>query len=144
MLRHNYLIVENIHLDNGGNNILHFDREGGNYFNIVRNVDITNCDGNAVRFGKGGGNCWLDSLYINDYKVNGIYLEGSPSHPLKNVLVENCLVESVLSREDAISCHRDKHGHDIKGFSIIRNNTILKSGEDGVDITSGDTYISTE
>ncbi len=139
VLQHNHIIVENLHIDGGGNNMLHFDREEGNYFNVVRLVDITNCSGNAVRFDHGGANCWLDSLLIYNYKVNGIYLEGSPFNKLSHILVENCLVEKPQSvaREDAISCHRDREGNNIQGNIIIRNNTITRSGEDGIDVTSG-------
>lgn len=139
IIRHNYIIVEDLHLDNGGNNMLLFSREEGNFWNVVKNVDVTRCDGNAVRFLHGGGNCWLDGLYVYDYKVNGIYLQGSPDNPLKGVLVENCRVEKPLSIEweDGISCHRDAEDNNIEGDVIIRNNTIIRSGEDGIDITSG-------
>lgn len=139
VLEHNYLIVEGLHLDNGGNNVLDFERVGGNYWNLIKEVDVTHTDGNAVRFSTGGGNCWLDGLYVYDYRTNGIYLEGSPLHPLRHILVENCRVDEpeFVFEEDAISCHRDALGNNIFGEVIIRNNTISRSGEDGIDITSG-------
>lgn len=138
ILRHNYIIVENLHLNDGGNNMLEFSRTGGNYWNVVRNIDVTNCSSNAVRFENGGGNCWLDGLYVYNFESNGIYLAGSESNPLKQVLVENCRVENpvVIERRDAISCHRSGE-FNISGEIIIRNNTIVRSGEDGIDITSG-------
>ena len=139
IISHNYIIVEDLHLDNGGNNMLLFDHSKGNYWNVVRRVEVTNCAGNAVRFSEGGGNCWLQELNVYDYKVNGIYLEGSEQHPLKGVLVEDCRVEDpeVYDKEDGISCHRDADGNNITGDIIIRNNTVIRSGEDGIDITSG-------
>ncbi len=139
ILRHNYIIVENIHLDNGDNDVLQFNGVNGNYWILIKNVDLTRIKANAVRFRNGGGNCWLDGIYIYDYGVNGIYLEGSDSNALDSVLVENCWVEKpeIIEREDGISCHADEDGNNIAGNVIIRNNTIIRSGEDGIDITSG-------
>jgi hypothetical protein len=139
VLEHNYIIVEDLHLDNGGNGMLSFERIGGNYWNVVKNIDVTNSLGNAVRFDEGGSNCWLDGLNVYDYIHNGIYLNGSPANPLSKVLVENCHVENSfeMDREDAISCHREDNTHNIAGDIIIRNNHIIRSGEDGIDITSG-------
>lgn len=136
---HDYIIVEDLHLDNGGNNMLLFGRPQGNYWNVVRRVDLTRCAGNAVRFAEGGGNCWLQGLYVYDYQVNGIYLEGSEKNPLRGILVEDCRVEDpeIYDKEDGISCHRDNEENNIGGDVIIRNNTIIRSGEDGIDITSG-------
>lgn len=139
LLYHNYLIVENLHLRNGGNNMIDFLRSGGNYWTIIRHIDLTNCTGNVVRFSEGGGNCWLDGLYLKDFILNGIYLEGSSRNPLREVLVENCNVVNTLQNglEDAISCHKGKRGENIEGRIIIRNNYISGSMEDGLDITSG-------
>ncbi len=139
IIQHNYIIVADLHLDNGGNNMLQFNAQNGNYWNVVKDVEITRCAGNAVRFSKGGGNNWLNGLYVYDYKVNGIYLAGSPLNPLQQVLVENCRVEKpfVIEGEDGISCHRNAEDYNIAGDIIIRNNTIIRSGEDGIDITSG-------
>ncbi len=139
IIRHNYIFVEDLHLDNGDNNVLQFNATGGNYWNIVRNVDVTRVRANAVRFLSGGGNCWLDGLYVYDYGVNGILLNGSAFNALDSILVENCWVEKpeIIEREDGITCHTDEHDNNIQGNVIIRNNTIIRSGEDGIDITSG-------
>lgn len=144
-IRHNYLIFENFHLADGANNVLWFHNTNGNYWSIVSNIDVTNCAGNAVRSSEGGGNLWLKGLYVYDYVFNGIYLEGSANNKLKGVLVENCHVEDpiVVDKEDAIACHNDGSGNRIDGDVIIRNNTLVKSGEDGVDVTSG-SYILVE
>ncbi|MDH3651252.1 MAG: right-handed parallel beta-helix repeat-containing protein, partial [Saprospiraceae bacterium] len=141
-IRHNYLIFEDLHLADGANNVLWFHNTSGNYWSIVSNIDVTNCAGNAVRSSEGGGNLWFKGLYVYDYVFNGIYLEGSASNKLKGVLVENCHVEdpTVVDKEDAIACHNDGSGNRIDGDVIIRNNTLIRSGEDGVDVTSG-TYI---
>lgn len=139
IIRHNYIILENFHLDNGDNDMLQFARTGGNYWNIVKDVDVTRCSGNAVRFTDGGGHCWLKGLYVYDYGVNGIYLRGSELNPLRQVLVENCWVEDPVLREkeDGISCHRDREENNIDGEIIIRNNTVIRAGENGIDVTSG-------
>ncbi|MCO6478146.1 MAG: right-handed parallel beta-helix repeat-containing protein, partial [Phaeodactylibacter sp.] len=139
ILRHDYLIVEGIHIDNVGTNALWFGKPTGTYWNAVIDVDVTNCSGNAVRSEFGGGNLWLKGLYIYNYGTNGILLSGSPNNPLKGVLAEDCHVENpvVLELEDAITCHDDELGNHIDGDVIIRNNTIINSGEDGIDITSG-------
>jgi hypothetical protein len=139
VIRHNYIIVEDLHLDDGGNNMLSLSNPDGNFWNVLRNIDVTRCDGNAVRFEEGGGNCWLDGLYVYDYTSNGIYLEGSEFNPLRQVLVENCRVDNPSNSEkrDAISCHRDGDDFNISGEIIMRNNRITRSGEDAIDITSG-------
>lgn len=139
IIRHNYVMVENLHLDNGGNKMLSFSRIGGNYWNIVRNIDITQSADSGVRFEEGGGNCWLDGLYVYNYSTNGVYLEGSADNPLKNVLVENCRIENptIMATYDGISCHRDGDKNNIDGNIIIRNNFVSHSGEDGIDVTSG-------
>ncbi len=139
VLLHNYIIVEGLHLDNGGNNMLWLGRESGNSWIIIDSVDVTNCSANAVRVSYGGGNIWLKGLYVYNYGVNGILLNGSPDNKLKEVLVENCWVENpeTLELEDGITCHRDSDDNDLAGNIIIRNNTILGAGEDGIDITSG-------
>ncbi len=139
VLLHNYIIVEGLHIDNGGNNMLWLGRENGNSWIIIKDVDVTNCSGNAVRSSYGGGNFWLKGLYIYNYGVNGILLNGSPNNKLRGVLVEDCWVENpeVLELEDAITCHRDSEENDLSGNIIIRNNTTLRAGEDGIDITTG-------
>ncbi|MCB0597261.1 MAG: right-handed parallel beta-helix repeat-containing protein [Phaeodactylibacter sp.] len=139
ILWHNYIIVEDLHLDNGDNNVLWLARAGGNYWCTIRNVDVTNSAANAVRSSYGGGNLWLKGLYVYNYGVNGILLNGSENNKLKGVLVEDCWVENpqTLELEDAITCHQDEFGNDLEGDIIIRNNTILRSGEDGIDVTSG-------
>ena len=139
VLLHNYIIVENLHIDNGGNNMLWLGRENGNSWIIIDSVDVTNCSANAVRSSYGGGNIWLKDLYVYNYGVNGILLNGSPNNKLRAVLVEGCWVENpeVLELEDAITCHRDSEENDLSGNIIIRNNTTLRAGEDGIDITSG-------
>ena len=144
-ISHNYLIFEDIHLANGDNNVLWFNNPNGNYWSIVSNIDITNCTGNALRSSEGGGNLWIRGIYIYDYATNGIYLEGSPSNPLTGVLVENCHVEDplIIDKEDAIACHNDGDGNEIGGDVIIRNSRFVRSGEDGVDVTSG-TFILVE
>jgi hypothetical protein len=139
ILRHNYIIVEDLHLNDGGNAMVRLDRTGGNYWTILNNIEITECSGNALSFYNGGGNCWFNSLRLYNYEINGIYLRGSANNKLKGVLVENCWVENptLYDEEDAISCHQDGDNHGIDGDIIIRNNTIIKSREDGIDITSG-------
>lgn len=140
IIRHNYIIIEDLHFNNGGNNMLSFSRVGGNYWNVVRNVAVTNSSGSGVRFEEGGGNCWLDGLHVYNYTRNGIYLEGSAANPLKEVLVENCRIEKsfpVINKFDGLSCHRDSEGNNIDGNIIIRRNTIIGAGEDGIDVTSG-------
>ncbi|MCB0546509.1 MAG: right-handed parallel beta-helix repeat-containing protein [Phaeodactylibacter sp.] len=139
VLLHNYIIVEGLHIDNGGNNMLWLGRENGNSWIIIDSVDVTHCSANAVRSSYGGGNIWLKDLYVYDYNVNGILLNGSPNNKLRSVLVEGCWVENpeVLELEDAITCHRDSEENDLAGNIIIRNNTTLRAGEDGIDITSG-------
>lgn len=139
VLLHNYIIVENLHIDNGGNNMLWLGREDGNSWIIINDVDVTNCSGNAVRSSYGGGNLWLKGLYVYNYGVNGILLNGSPNNKLRDVLVEGCWIENpeVLELEDAITCHRDSEENDLDGNIIIRNNTTLRAGEDGIDVTTG-------
>ncbi|MCB0561021.1 MAG: right-handed parallel beta-helix repeat-containing protein [Lewinellaceae bacterium] len=139
ILLHNYIIVENLHFDNGDNNVVWLAATSGNFWINIFDVDVTNTRANAVRSSFGGGNIWLKGLYVYDYGVNGILLNGSKNNQLKGVLVEGCRVENpeTLEKEDAITCHRDKEGNDLEGDIIIRNNTILHSGEDGIDITSG-------
>lgn len=138
-ISHNYIIVDNLHFVDGGNNMIDFNRMDGNFWTTIRNLTLNNCRGNVVRFSQGGGNCWIYGLNINDYQTNGIYLEGSPNNPLKEVLVEKNIFSSVLPNtlEDAISCHKDRNQFDITGLIIIRNNLIYASGEDGIDVTSG-------
>lgn len=139
VLLHNYIIVEDIHIENGGNNMLWLGRENGNSWIIIDSVDVTNCSGNAVRSSYGGGNIWLKALYVYNYGVNGILLNGSRNNKLRGVLVEDCWVENpeVLELEDAITCHRDSEENDLSGNIIIRNNTSIRAGEDGIDITTG-------
>ena len=139
ILWHNYIIVENLHIENGGNNVLWLAKPDGNYWNIISNVDVTRSASNAVRSSFGGGNIWLKGLYVYNYGTNGILLNGSENNRLQGVLVEDCWIENpeTLELEDAITCHRDEFGNDLKGDIVIRNNTILRSGEDGIDITSG-------
>ncbi|MCB9048940.1 MAG: right-handed parallel beta-helix repeat-containing protein [Lewinellaceae bacterium] len=138
-LLHDYIIVDGFHLDNGGNNMFWFGKETGNYWNVVLNTDVTHCFGNAVSSDFGGGNLWISGLYVYDYAINGILMNGSLNNKLKGVLIEDCWVENpvVLDLEDGITCHRDALGNDLDGDVIIRNNTIINSGEDGIDITSG-------
>lgn len=130
VLWRNYIIVENLHLDNGGNNVLWLAGNNGNYWINIINVDVTNTKSNAVRSSYGGGNIWLKGLYVYNYGVNGILLNGSEDNKLRGVLVEDCRVENpeTLEKEDAITCHRDKDENDLAGDIIIRNNTILHSG----------------
>ncbi len=144
-IRHDYLIFEDFHLADGNNNVLWFNNPNGNRWSLVSNIDVTGCVGNAVRSSEGGGNLWLKGLYVYDYAINGIYLEGSPANPLKGVLVEDCHVEDpvVFDKEDAIACHDDSDGNRIDGDVIIRNSRFINSGEDGVDVTSG-TFILVE
>lgn len=139
ILVHNYVIVENLHFDNGDNNVLWLASADGNFWVNIFNVDVTNTNANAVRSSFGGGNIWLKGLYVYNYGVNGILLNGSKNNKLKGVLVEDCRVEDpeTIEKEDAVTCHRDKEENDLEGNIIIRNNTILHSGEDGIDITSG-------
>ncbi|MCB0588818.1 MAG: right-handed parallel beta-helix repeat-containing protein [Phaeodactylibacter sp.] len=139
VLLHNYIIVQGLHIDNGGNNMLWLGRENGTSWVIVDDVDVTNCSANAVRSSYGGGNIWLKGLYVYNYQVNGILLNGSANNKLHGVLVEDCWIENpeVLELEDAITCHRDSEDNDLAGNVIIRNNTTLRAGEDGVDVTSG-------
>ena len=138
MIYHDYLIFENFQVHNGRNAMILFNDKSGNFWNVVRNVDVIGCRGNAVEFFYGGGNILLQNLFIFNYNVNGIYLAGSAENKLRDVLVEGCWVEKpqVVPREDGISCHR-RGNFDIQGNIIIRNNTIINSGEDGIDITSG-------
>ncbi len=139
VLLHDYIIVKNLHLDNGDNNVLWLAAEDGASWIIIDSVDVTNSIANAVRVTNGGGNIWLKGLYVYDYGVNGILLNGSENHKLRAVLVEDCWVENpeTLELEDAITCHRDENENDLAGYIIIRNNTTLRAGEDGIDITSG-------
>ncbi|MCB0597260.1 MAG: right-handed parallel beta-helix repeat-containing protein [Phaeodactylibacter sp.] len=139
VILHNYIIVEGLHIDNGANNMLWLGRDNGTSWVIINDVDVTNCSANAVRSSYGGGNIWLKRLYVYNYGVNGILLNGSANNKLKAVLVEDCWIENpeVLELEDAITCHRDSDENDLSGNIIIRNNTTLRAGEDGVDITSG-------
>lgn len=139
VIKHNYIIVEDIHLDNGGNNMLWLGRDNGTSWIVIDSVEVTNCSANAVRSSFGGGNIWLKDLYVYNYGVNGILLNGSPGNKLRDVLVEGCWIENpeVLELEDAITCHRDQEENDLAGNIIIRNNTTLRAGEDGVDITTG-------
>ncbi|MCB0599055.1 MAG: right-handed parallel beta-helix repeat-containing protein, partial [Phaeodactylibacter sp.] len=139
ILRHDYIIVEGFHLDNGGNNMLWFGKETGNYWNVAIDIDVTHCTSNAVSSDFGGGNLWLKGLYVYDYGVNGILMNGSLNNKLKGVLIEDCWVENpaTLDLEDGITCHNDAAGNQMEGDVVIRNNTIIRSGEDGIDITSG-------
>ncbi|MCB9294658.1 MAG: right-handed parallel beta-helix repeat-containing protein [Lewinellaceae bacterium] len=139
IIRHNYIIVENLHFDNGDNNVVWLAAEDGNFWVNIFHVDVTNTRANAVRSSYGGGHLWLKGLYVYNYGVNGILLNGSKNNKLKGVLVEDCRVEDpeTVEKEDAITCHRDKEGNDMEGDVIIRNNTIRNSGEDGIDITTG-------
>lgn len=136
---HDYIVIENLHLHDGGNGILAFDKSSGNHWVNIKGLDMTQIDGNVVRIYNGGSHLWFDSVYIFDYRVNGIYISGSPSHHLEHVLIENCHIEdpTVYDKEDAIACHDNSSGDDIEGYVLIRNNTIIKSGEDGIDLTSG-------
>ncbi|MCB0561948.1 MAG: right-handed parallel beta-helix repeat-containing protein, partial [Phaeodactylibacter sp.] len=139
VIRHDYVIVEGFHLDHGGNNVLWMGKETGNYWNVFIDIDVTNATSNAVSSDFGGGNLWLKGLYVYNYGVNGILMNGSLNNKMKGVLIEDCWVENpvVLDLEDAITCHSDAQGNNLEGDVIIRNNTIIKSGEDGIDITSG-------
>ncbi|MCB9048934.1 MAG: T9SS type A sorting domain-containing protein [Lewinellaceae bacterium] len=139
VIGHNYIIVEGLHIDNGGNNMLWINRDGGINWVNVKDVDVTNCSSNAVRFNGGGGNIWLKGLYVYDYGTNGILMSGSENNLLKHVLVEECWVENpvIQDLEDAITCHRLNNTYDLEGYIIIRKNTIRRSGEDGIDVTSG-------
>ena len=139
ILSHNYIIVEGLHVDNGGNNMLWLNRSDGIFYVNIKDVDVTHCASNAVRFSEGGGNIWLKDVYVYDYGTNGILLNGSPNNLLKHVLVEDCWVENPTTQdlEDAITCHQHDNTYDLEGYIIIRNNTIIRAGEDGIDITSG-------
>ncbi|MCB9297016.1 MAG: T9SS type A sorting domain-containing protein [Lewinellaceae bacterium] len=139
IIRHDYIIVEGFHLNNGGNNVLWFGKETGNYWNAAIDIDVTHSLSNAVASDFGGGNLWLKGLYVYDYGTNGILMNGSLNNKLKGVLIEDCRVENplTLDLEDGITCHDDAAGNRIDGDVIIRNNTIIRAGEDGIDITSG-------
>ncbi|MCO6477748.1 MAG: right-handed parallel beta-helix repeat-containing protein [Phaeodactylibacter sp.] len=139
IIEHNYIIVEGLHLDNGDNNVLWLNRADGTRWVNIFDVDVTRSNANAVRSNEGGSNIWLKGLYVYDYGVNGILLSGSPNNLLKHVLVEECHVENPVTAdlEDAITCHQGENTWDLEGYIIIRNNTIRRAGEDGIDVTSG-------